>query len=155
MIRVQREDFDPGQEIADLTASNHAIGGLVVFVGLVRDMAPEGGLSAMTLEHYPGMTEKMLTRIDEEAQARWPLEASLVIHRYGRLEPGDRIVLVATASAHRQAAFEACQFLIDWLKTKAPFWKLEETPEGGQWVTARAGDDEAAERWQQTKKPAE
>jgi molybdopterin synthase catalytic subunit len=118
-------------------------------------MAPEGGLSAMTLEHYPGMTEKMLTRIDEEAQARWPLEASLVIHRYGRLEPGDRIVLVATASAHRQAAFEACQFLIDWLKTKAPFWKLEETPEGGQWVAARAGDDEAAERWQQTKKPAE
>ena len=155
MIRVQREDFDPGQEIAALSDGNHAIGGLVVFVGLVRDMAPEGGLSAMTLEHYPGMTEKMLTRIDEEAQARWPLEASLVIHRYGRLEPGDRIVLVATASAHRQAAFEACQFLIDWLKTKAPFWKLEETPEGGQWVAARAGDDEAAERWQQTKKPAE
>jgi len=155
MIRVQREDFDPGQEIAALSGGNHAIGGLVVFVGLVRDMAPEGGLSAMTLEHYPGMTEKMLTRIDEEAQARWPLEASLVIHRYGRLEPGDRIVLVATASAHRQAAFEACQFLIDWLKTKAPFWKLEETPEGGQWVAARAGDDEAAERWQQTKKPTE
>jgi molybdopterin synthase catalytic subunit len=155
MIRVQREDFDPGQEIAALSDGNHAIGGLVVFVGLVRDMAPEGGLSAMTLEHYPGMTEKMLTRIDEEAQERWPLEASLVIHRYGRLEPGDRIVLVATASAHRQAAFEACQFLIDWLKTKAPFWKLEETPQGGRWVAARAGDDEAAERWQPRKKPAE
>ncbi len=155
MIRVQREDFDPGQEIAQLTAGNHAVGGLAVFVGLVRDLAAEGGLTAMTLEHYPGMTEKMLAGIEAEAQARWPLEASLIIHRYGRLEPGDRIVLVAAASAHRQAAFEACQFLIDWLKTKAPFWKLEETGEGARWVEARAGDDEAAQRWQESDKAAE
>lgn len=155
MIRVQREDFDPGQEIAQLTAGNHAVGGLAVFVGLVRDLAAEGGLKAMTLEHYPGMTEKMLAGIEAEAQARWPLEASLIIHRYGRLEPGDRIVLVAAASAHRQAAFEACQFLIDWLKTKAPFWKLEETGAGARWVEARAGDDEAAQRWQESDKAAE
>ena len=101
----------------------------------------------MTLEHYPGMTERMLREIDEEACRRWPLEASLVIHRYGRLEPGDRIVLVVTASAHRQAALEACAFLIDWLKTKAPFWKLEETQDGSHWVKARARDDDAAARW--------
>jgi molybdopterin synthase catalytic subunit len=155
MIRVQREDFDPGQEIAQLTAGNHAVGGLAVFVGLVRDLAAEGGLKAMTLELYPGMTEKMLAGIEAEAQARWPLEASLIIHRYGRLEPGDRIVLVAAASAHRQAAFEACQFLIDWLKTKAPFWKLEETGKGARWVEARVGDDEAAQRWQESDKAAE
>ena len=101
----------------------------------------------MTLEHYPGMTERMLERIEAEAQERWPLEASLVIHRYGRLEPGDQIVLVATASAHREAAFEACAFLIDWLKTKAPFWKLEETAQGSRWVEARDSDDLAAARW--------
>jgi molybdopterin synthase catalytic subunit len=101
----------------------------------------------MTLEHYPGMTEKMLARIDAEAHRRWPLDASLVVHRYGRMEPGERIVLVATASAHRQAAFDSCQFLIDWLKTKAPFWKLEETPDGGRWVDARDSDDAAAQRW--------
>jgi molybdopterin synthase catalytic subunit len=101
----------------------------------------------MTLEHYPGMTEKMLARIDAEAHRRWPLDASLVVHRYGRMEPGERIVLVATASAHRQAAFDSCQFLIDWLKTKAPFWKLEETPDGGRWVDARDSDAAAAQRW--------
>ena len=101
----------------------------------------------MTLEHYPGMTEKMLTKLEAEARARWPLEDCLIIHRFGRLEPGDRIVLVATASAHRQAALEACGFLIDWLKTKAPFWKLEETAAGTQWVAARASDDHAAARW--------
>jgi molybdopterin synthase catalytic subunit len=121
MIRVQREDFDPGRELAALTAGNHSIGGLAVFVGLVRDLAGEETVGAMTLEHYPGMTEKMLERIEAEARRRWPLEASLMIHRHGRLEPGDRIVLVACASAHRQAALEACGFLIDWLKTKAPF----------------------------------
>ncbi len=152
MIRVQQEDFDPGAEIAALTAGNHQIGGLALFVGLVRDIASGEAVSAMTLEHYPGMTEKMLSRIDAEAQARWPLEATLVIHRYGRLEPGDRIVLVAAASAHRDAAFEACRFLIDWLKTQAPFWKLEDMPGGAKWVEARASDDDAAARW---KKDAE
>ncbi|WP_119459154.1 molybdopterin synthase catalytic subunit [Rhodospirillaceae bacterium SYSU D60014] len=151
MIRVQAEDFDIGAEFARLTADNRNIGGLASFVGLVRDMAPSrtgnAPIGAMTLEHYPGMTEKKLAEIEAEANRRWPLEASLIIHRYGRLEPGDRIVLVATASAHRQAALESCQFLIDWLKTKAPFWKLEETPSGGQWVDARDSDDAAAKRW--------
>ena len=147
MIRVQREDFDLGRELAALTAGNHKIGGLAVFVGLVRDLAGDSAVGAMTLEHYPGMTEKMLARIEAEARARWPLEASLVIHRYGRLEPGDRIVLVACASAHRQTAIEACGFLIDWLKTKAPFWKLEEGPAGATWVEARESDDAAAARW--------
>ncbi|MGF1592426.1 MAG: molybdopterin synthase catalytic subunit MoaE [Kiloniellaceae bacterium] len=146
-IRVQREDFDVGRELAALTEANHAIGGVAVFVGLVRDIAGGGAISAMTLEHYPAMTEKMLAEIEAEARARWPLEASLVIHRFGRLEPGDQIVMVATASAHRQAAFESCEFLMDWLKTKAPFWKLEETDEGAQWVDARDSDNRAAARW--------
>jgi molybdopterin synthase catalytic subunit len=101
----------------------------------------------MTLEHYPGMTERMLARIDAEAHARWPLEASLIVHRHGRMAPGEGIVLVATASPHRQAAFDSCQFLIDWLKTEAPFWKYEETADGGQWVEAREADDAAAARW--------
>ncbi len=147
MIRVQREDFDLGAELRALTAGNHKIGGLASFVGLVRDMAGGETIGAMTLEHYPGMTEKMLGRIEAEALERWPLDASLIIHRYGRLEPGDQIVLVATASAHREAALESCHFLIDWLKTKAPFWKLEDTPDGGQWVDARDSDDAAAARW--------
>ena len=147
MIRVQQEDFDLGQELAALTAGNHKVGGLAVFVGLVRDMAGDQQVGAMTLEHYPGMTEKMLAKIEAEACERWPLEASLIVHRYGRLEPGERIVMVATASAHRQASLEACQFLIDWLKTKAPFWKLEEGPEGASWVEARADDDASAARW--------
>ncbi len=150
MIRVQREDFDVGAEMAALTAGNHAVGGLAVFVGLVRDVAGEAALGAMTLEHYPGMTEKMLERIEAEANRRWPLEASLIVHRTGRLEPGEQIVLVAAASRHRQAAFEACQFLIDWLKTKAPFWKLEETEDGPKWVEARGSDDQATERWTKT-----
>ena len=147
MIRVQREDFDLGAELAALTAGNPKVGGLAVFVGLVRDLSGDSAVGAMTLEHYPGMTERMLAEIEAEARERWPLEASLVVHRYGRLEPGDQIVLVATASAHREAAFEACQFLIDWLKTKAPFWKLEETAEGSRWVDARESDDQAAARW--------
>jgi molybdopterin synthase catalytic subunit len=147
MIRVQQEDFNVGQELAKLAEGNHAIGGVAVFVGLVRDMAGGAEISAMTLEHYPAMTEKMLAEIEAEARARWPLEASLVIHRFGRLEPGEQIVMVATASAHRQAAFEACEFLMDWLKTKAPFWKLEETGQGAQWVDARDSDDAAAARW--------
>jgi molybdopterin synthase catalytic subunit len=147
MIRVQREDFDVGAELDALARGNRRVGGLASFVGLVRDMAGGDPIGAMTLEHYPGMTERKLAEIEEEARRRWPLEASLVIHRYGRLEPGDRIVLVATASAHRDAALESCHFLIDWLKTKAPFWKLEETPRGGEWVSARDADDAAARRW--------
>lgn len=152
MIKVQREDFDLGAELRALTGGNHGIGGLASFVGLVRDMAGVEGdhlepVSAMTLEHYPGMTEKMLERVEAEARDRWPLDASLIIHRYGRLEPGDRIVLVATASAHRRAALESCAFLIDWLKTKAPFWKLEDAQSGARWVEARARDDDAAAKW--------
>ena len=154
MIRVQREDFDLGTELAALTAGNPKVGGLAVFVGLVRDLSGDSEVGAMTLEHYPGMTERMLAEIEAEAQERWPLEASLVVHRYGRLEPGDQIVLVATASAHREAAFEACQFLIDWLKTKAPFWKLEETDQGNRWVEARDSDGEAAARWTAPKSDA-
>lgn len=147
MIRVQRDDFDLGAELAALTAGNPRIGGLCSFVGLVRDMAGGEQIGAMTLEHYPGMTEKMLERIEAEAKQRWPLEASLIIHRYGRLEPGEQIVLVATASPHREAAFEACHFLIDWLKTQAPFWKLEDKESGAEWVEARDSDDKAAQRW--------
>jgi len=146
-VRVQREDFDVGAEVAALTAGRTDIGGVATFLGLVRDMAGGERISAMTLEHYPGMTEKMLAGIEAEARDRWPLDATLVIHRYGRLEPGDRIVLVVTVSAHRKAALEACEFLIDWLKTKAPFWKLEETGAGTQWVAARESDDRAAARW--------
>jgi molybdopterin synthase catalytic subunit len=147
MIRVQKEDFDTGAEIAQLSAGKHEIGGVVSFVGLVRDMAGGKQIGAMTLEHYPGMTEKQLAEIEAEANRRWPLAASLIVHRYGRLEPGEQIVLVVTASAHREAAFEACHFLIDWLKTKAPFWKLEDTDKGEQWVAADARDDKAAARW--------
>ncbi|HKP25115.1 MAG TPA: molybdenum cofactor biosynthesis protein MoaE [Dongiaceae bacterium] len=147
MIKVQREDFDIGAELAQLTDSNTKVGGLASFVGLVRDLADQGAVSAMTLEHYPGMTEKRLAEIEAEARSRWPLESVLIIHRYGKLEPGDRIVLVATTSAHRQAALESCAFLIDWLKTKAPFWKLEEGSKGAAWVEAKESDDEAAEKW--------
>jgi len=146
-IRVQAEAFDIGAELAAMTDGNHGIGGLCSFVGLVRDIAGNADISAMTLEHYPGMTEKALADIESQALERWPLDATLIIHRYGRLEPGDRIVLVAAASAHREAAFEACHFLIDWLKTQAPFWKLEDTPDGGKWVDARDSDDAAARRW--------
>ncbi|HYD31725.1 MAG TPA: molybdenum cofactor biosynthesis protein MoaE [Azospirillaceae bacterium] len=146
-VRVQREDFDVGAEIAALTRGQTHIGGLASFVGFVRDQAGGEPITAMTLEHYPGMTERQLQAIDEEARRRWPLDATLIIHRHGRLEPGEQIVLVLTASAHRQAAFESCQFLMDWLKTKAPFWKLEETPSGGHWVDAKETDDAAAERW--------
>ncbi|MEX1205442.1 MAG: molybdenum cofactor biosynthesis protein MoaE [Dongiaceae bacterium] len=147
MIRVQREDFDVGAELARLAEGDRAVGGVACFVGLVRDMAGAAPIGAMTLEHYPGMTEKKLAEIEAEANRRWDLAASLIVHRYGRLEPGERIVLVATASAHRDAALESCRFLIDWLKTQAPFWKLEETRDGARWVAARDSDDTAAERW--------
>jgi molybdopterin synthase catalytic subunit len=145
MIRVQREDFDVGAEMAAMSGRN--IGALASFVGLVRGEEGVDAIGAMTLEHYPGMTEKKLGEIEAEARSRWPLEDCLVIHRYGRLEPGERIVLVITASSHRQAALEACAFLIDWLKTSAPFWKFEERQAGGEWVEARTSDDRAAEKW--------
>jgi len=146
-VRVQREDFDVGAEIAALTAGRTDIGGVATFLGLVRETAGGEPVSAMTLEHYPGMTEKMLREIEAEARDRWPLDASLIVHRYGRLQPGERIVLVVTASAHRKAALESCEFLVDWLKTKAPFWKLEETDSGARWVAAKESDDRAAARW--------
>ncbi|MEO1190352.1 MAG: molybdenum cofactor biosynthesis protein MoaE [Pseudomonadota bacterium] len=153
-VKVQAEDFDVGAELATLTEGRHEIGGLAVFIGLVRAKVSNDGapaaVEAMTLEHYPGMTEKMLAEIEAEAQRRWPLSASLIIHRYGRLVPGERIVLAACASAHRQAAFEACEFLMDWLKTKAPFWKLEEQDGAETWVEARESDAVAEERWRET-----
>jgi len=147
VIRVQREDFDIGAELEALTRGRPSIGGVTSFVGVVRDR--EGGekISAMTLEHYPGMTEKQLGLIEAEARRRWQLDAVLILHRYGKLLPGDRIVLVAVASSHRGAAFDACRFLIDWLKHEAPFWKLEETSAGARWVEARTSDDAAAKRW--------
>ena len=147
MIRVQVEDFDLGAELATLSAGRTDIGAVVTFTGLVRDFAGDHQIGAMTLEHYPGMTERALAAAEAEARRRWQLDASLIVHRYGRLEPGDRIVGVITAAAHRQAAFEAAQFLVDWLKTKAPFWKLESTPAGDKWVAARDADDAAAGRW--------
>lgn len=149
MIRVQTGDFDAGTEIAAFSAGNGKVGGICLFLGLVRDFMGDGqGVNGMTLEHYPGMTEKELEAIEAEARRRWPLEDALVIHRVGRLEPGDRIVLVATASAHREAAFQSCHFLIDWLKTRAPFWKVEHTAEGDQWVAAKDSDDASAARWE-------
>ena len=149
MIRVQGEDFDMAAEVDKLSAGNKAVGGVCAFVGLVRDFAGDEGrpIEAMTLEHYPGMTEKALQEIEAEAHRRWPLAATLIIHRFGRLQPGERIVLVAAASAHRDAAFDACRFLIDWLKTKAPLWKLEDSKEGAHWVEARQSDDQAAKGW--------
>jgi molybdopterin synthase catalytic subunit len=147
MIRVQEQPFDVGAELSALSAGRRDIGAVASFVGLVRDLAG-APIAAMTLEHYPGMTEKKLAEIEAEAKARWSLQASLIVHRYGRMLPGEPIVLVATASAHRAAALEACAFLIDWLKTQAPFWKLEETAQASRWVEARGADNEAAARWQ-------
>jgi molybdopterin synthase catalytic subunit len=147
MVRVQEGPFDVGAELAGLTRGRTDIGGLASFIGLVRDLAGERPITAMTLEHYPGMTERKLGEIEAEANRRWSLQASLIVHRYGRMLPGEPIVLVATAAPHRAAALEACAFLIDWLKTKAPFWKLEEGPSDSRWVEARASDDQAVARW--------
>jgi molybdopterin synthase catalytic subunit len=138
----------PTAELAAFARGRSDIGAVATFTGLVRDEHAGERILAMTLEHYPGMTERQLARIEAEARARWPLLDVLVIHRVGRMLPGEPIVLVATASAHRAAALEACAFLIDWLKTKAPFWKLEETPSGARWVEARASDAAAAARWE-------
>ena len=147
-IRIQEQDFDAGHEITMLCNGNSKIGGVCSFIGLVREDQFGGAIKAMTLEHYSGMTEKQLAKIEIEANDRWALEGSLIVHRYGRMEPNEQIVLVVTTSAHRKAAFESCEFLIDWLKTKAPFWKNEETSEGGKWVQAKVSDDIATDRWQ-------
>ena len=151
MIKVQRENFDVGAELATLYADRQNVGAVASFIGLVREVAGPGELSAMTLEHYPGMTEKQLQQLEADALDRWPLDRVLIIHRYGRLLPGDQIVLCATTSAHREAAFAACTFLMDWLKTKAPFWKLEEVGGKTEWVEAKDADDEAAAKWNENR----
>ena len=151
MIKVQRENFDVGAELATLYADRQNVGAVASFIGLVRDVAGPGELSAMTLEHYPGMTEKQLQQLEVDALHRWPLDRVLIIHRYGRLLPGDQIVLCATTSAHREAALAACTFLMDWLKTKAPFWKLEEVGGKTEWVEAKDADDEAAAKWNENR----
>jgi len=144
-LLVSAEDFDPGAEIALLSEDQGESGAIATFIGLVRG-APDG-VTAMTLEHYPGMTEKQIGQIIDEARARWTLDRVTVIHRVGRLNPGERIVFVGVAGRHRGESFAACEFLIDWLKTRAPFWKLEETPSGERWVEARDEDGKRAERW--------
>jgi len=147
-VRVQAEDFDVGAEIKRLTRGRTDIGAIVTFTGSVRGESGGKPITSMTLEHYPGMTERELEQVESEANARWPLQASLIVHRVGALAPGDNIVLVVTASAHRQAAFAAAEFLMDYLKTRAPFWKKEEAPDGtGTWVDARDSDDAALEKW--------
>jgi len=147
MIRIAHEPFDPAAELAAFARDRTDVGGIATFLGRVREEHAGERILAMTLEHFPGMTERQLARLEAEARARWPLLDVLVVHRVGRMLPGEPIVLVATASAHRAAALEACSFLIDWLKTKAPFWKLEETPAGERWVEAREADEAAAARW--------
>jgi len=147
-VRIQTEDFDLGQEIARLRHDDHGIGALVAFVGTVRDINEGESVSAMALEHYPGMTEKALEQIVQKARERWDVRRVLVIHRVGPLAPSDQIVLVAVGSAHRGSAFDACEFIIDYLKTQAPFWKKEQTPEGERWVDARVNDDHAMMKWQ-------
>lgn len=144
-VRVQTADFDPGAEIARLSNGQASAGAIASFVGLVR--GDSDGVTAMTLEHYPGMTKREIARLVAECRRRWPVERVAVIHRCGRLLPGDRIVFVGVAAPHRAAAFAACEFLVDWLKTRAPFWKLEETAEGERWVVAREEDDARAKRW--------
>lgn len=148
-VRVQTEDFDVGVELAALRAGDARVGALASFLGLVRDINDGASVAGMTLEHYPGMTEKALAQIVAEAKARWEIYEALVIHRVGPLAPCDQIVLVAVTSAHRGEAFAACEFIMDYLKTQAPFWKKEATADGGRWVDARDTDDSAAARWQQ------
>ena len=146
-VRVQTADFDVGTEIAAMRRGNPKIGAIASFVGVVRDLNDGANVAEMTLEHYPGMTEKALETIVGEARARWDIYDALVIHRVGTLKPTDQIVLVVIASAHRGEAFQACEFLMDYLKTRAPFWKKEKTPDGGRWVDARTADEAAADRW--------
>jgi molybdopterin synthase catalytic subunit len=146
-VRVQTEDFDVAQEIKRLRQGNPAVGAVSAFIGVVRDLNDSTEVRTLTLEHYPGMTEKALEGIVAEATRRWDVCDALVVHRVGRLEPTDQIVLVAVASAHRGEAFAACEFIMDYLKTRAPFWKKEDTAAGERWVEARASDDDAAARW--------
>ncbi len=146
-VRVQVEAFDAGAELNALHAANLGIGAVVSFVGYVRDFNDGQAVAGMLLEHYPGMTEKALAKIEVEARERWPLLTVEIIHRVGALEPGEPIVFVGTSSAHRQAAFDACAFIMDYLKTRAPFWKKERTPEGERWVEGRCSDQQAAQRW--------
>jgi len=153
-IRIQTEDFDAGAEIAALRAGNPAVGAVASFVGVCRDRNDGEPVATMTLEHYPGMTEKALAQIVDEALARWKILDATVVHRVGELKPTDQIVLVVVSGAHRGDAFAACEFLMDYLKTRAPFWKKEQTPAGARWVEARASDDEAAARWAAGKKDA-
>ena len=146
-VRVQTEDFDASHEIATLRARDVRVGAVAIFIGVVREVNDAAEVRTLTLEHYPGMTEKALERIVHEAKRRWKVYDAVVIHRVGELEPGDQIVLVAVTGAHRGETFAACEFIMDYLKTRAPFWKKEKTPAGERWVEAREGDERAAERW--------
>ena len=146
-VRIQNDDFDAGAEIALLRRNNPAIGAIACFIGLVRDVNAGDRVLELTLEHYPGMTQKALEKIVEEAKSRWDIIEVLVIHRVGVLRPTDQIVLVVVAGAHRGEALAACEFVMDYLKTQAPFWKKERTPQGSRWVEARSSDDAAARRW--------
>lgn len=146
-VRVQAQDFDAGAELATLRAGKPAVGAVAAFIGTVRDVNDGSGVSGLTLEHYPGMTERALQEIGEQAHARWDILDCLIVHRVGPLSPTDQIVLVGVTSAHRGEAFAACEFVMDFLKTRAPFWKKESTSAGERWVDARESDDEAAARW--------
>jgi len=152
-VRVQSDDFDAGRELTLLRDGDRAVGAVAAFIGTVRDVNADAAVTGMTLEHYPGMTEKALAAIVDDAKARWDIADALVIHRVGALMPADQIVLVAVTSAHRGEAFAACEFIIDYLKTRAPFWKKEDTPTGARWVEARASDDDAAARWHPPTQP--
>jgi molybdopterin synthase catalytic subunit len=146
-VRIQETDFDVSSELAALRAGDTRVGAVATFVGVVRDLNDASQISKLTLEHYPGMTEKALAQIVEDAKQRWDIYDALVVHRVGPLKPGDQIVLVAVTGAHRGESFAACQFIMDYLKTRAPFWKKEQTSEGERWVEARASDEDAAARW--------
>jgi molybdopterin synthase catalytic subunit len=147
IVRVQTADFDLAAEVGLLRAQDARIGAVVTFLGTVRDMNEGATVAEMELEHYPGMTEQALQKIVAQAEARWPLYGALVVHRVGPLKPLEQIVLVACSAAHRGEAFAACEFIIDYLKTEAPFWKKEQTPEGARWVDARVSDDTARAKW--------
>lgn len=147
-VRIQAEDFDLSTEVAQLRAANPKVGAIVTFLGTVRDLNDGASVAEMELEHYPGMTEQSIAAIIEQAKQRWPVSGALVIHRIGPLKPMEQIVLVAVMGAHRGEAFAACEFIIDYLKTEAPFWKKEHTPAGARWVDARVSDDAALRKWQ-------
>jgi molybdopterin synthase catalytic subunit len=153
-VRIQTEDFDVGRELAALRAGDRSVGAVAAFIGTVRDVNADASVASMTLEHYPGMTEKAIAAIVDDAKSRWDIADALVIHRVGALDPADQIVLVGVTSAHRGDAFAACEFIIDYLKTRAPFWKKEDTSDGARWVEARASDDDAAARWATPAEPA-